>query len=150
MEARSSGLKLEMQRTLPAAPETVFEGFSDPSRLAKWWGPRGFAIPSLEFEVREGARYKIEMQPPDGDSFFLVGEFREVEPPGRLAFSFVWEEPHPDDIETLVELSIETRGESTEVTMRQGPFKTDERRELHRGGWSDSFDNLERLLVTVS
>ena len=150
MEARSNGLTLEMQRTLPAASEIVFDAFSDPSRLAKWWGPRGFTIPSVEVEAREGARYRIEMQPPDGDAFFLAGEFREVEPPGRLVFSFLWEEPDPDDVETLVELSFESRGESTVVTLRQGRFKTEERRELHRGGWSDSFDKLERLLMTVS
>jgi uncharacterized protein YndB with AHSA1/START domain len=150
MEAESSEVMLEMRRTLPATPEVVFEAFSNSSRLAQWWGPRGFTIPSLEVEVREGARYRIEMQPPDGDSFSLVGEFREVEPPNRLAFSFVWEEPDPDDVETLVELGFEPDGESTIVAMTQGPFKTEERLELHRGGWGDSFDKLERLLLRIS
>ena len=86
------------------------------------------------------------MQPPEGDSFNLTGRFRDVEPPSRLAFSFVWEEPDPDDVETLVELSFRGLDGSTEVVMTQGPFKTEARRDLHRDGWSDSFDKLERLI----
>ena len=59
----------------------------------------------------------------------------------------MWEEPDPDDVETLVELSFRDLGEATEVALAQGPFKTEARRELHRGGWTDSFDKLERLIA---
>jgi uncharacterized protein YndB with AHSA1/START domain len=90
--------------------------------------------------------YRIEMQPPEGDWFHLTGEFREVEPPTRLAFTFNWEPPDPDDVETLVALSFTERGGATQVVFTQGAFKTEERRELHRGGWSDSFDKLEQLI----
>ena len=86
------------------------------------------------------------MQPPDGDPFHLTGEFREVEPPARLAFTFSYEDPDPDDVETLVTLSFRDLGESTEVALAQGPFKTEARRALHRDGWGDSFDRLERQL----
>jgi len=44
------------------------------------------------------------MQPPEGDRFYLTGEFREVDPPARLAYTFIWEYPDPDDVEMLVEL----------------------------------------------
>ena len=84
------------------------------------------------------------MQPPEGDPFYLTGEFREVDPPARLAFTFVYEDPDPDDVENLVELSFRDLGESTEVVFTQGPFKTEPRRELHRDGWTDTFDRLER------
>ena len=72
--------------------------------------------------------YRIEMQPPEGDAFYLTGEFREVDPPARLAYTFVWEDPDPDDVETVVELSFRDLGESTEVAFTQGPFKTEARR----------------------
>ena len=146
MAARSDELTLEMKRVLPAAPSVVFAAFSDPSELAKWWGPKGFTTPSLEFEPRVGESYRIEMQPPEGDPFYLTGEFREVDPPARLAYTFVWEDPDPDDVETLVDLSFRDLGESTEVALTQGPFKTEARRALHRDGWTDSFDKLERLI----
>jgi uncharacterized protein YndB with AHSA1/START domain len=86
------------------------------------------------------------MQPPEGDPFYLSGEFREVDPPARLAFTFVWEDPDPDDVENLVALSFRDLGEATEVALSQGPFTTEARRALHRDGWTDSFDKLERLI----
>ena len=144
--ARSDELTLEMKRVFTAVPSVVFEAFSDSSELAKWWGPQGFTAPSLEFHPRVGETYRVEMQPPEGDPFYLTGEFREVDPPARLAYTFVWEEPDPDDVETLVGLSFRDLGESTEVALTQGPFKTEARRALHRDGWTDCFDKLERLI----
>jgi uncharacterized protein YndB with AHSA1/START domain len=135
---------LEMKRVLPAAPSVVFAAFTDPDELAQWWGPEGFTVPSLQFEPRVGESYRIEMQPPEGAPFYLTGEFRRVDPPVRLACTFRWEDPDADDVETLVELSFRDLGESTEVVLSQGRFKTEARRELHRGGWTDSFDKLER------
>jgi uncharacterized protein YndB with AHSA1/START domain len=139
-------LKLELRRVFPAAPRLLFGAFTAPDQLARWWGPQGFTAPSLEFSPRVGESYRIKMQPPEGDPFYLTGSFREVEPPARLAYTFVWEDPDPDDVETLVELSFRDLGESTEVVLTQGPFRTEARRELHRNGWRDSFEKLERLI----
>jgi len=146
MAAQSGELVLEMLRALPVAPPRVFAAFSDPDELAKWWGPEGFSVGSVDFDPRVGGTYRIEMQPPEGDPFYLGGEFREVDPPGRLAFTFVYEDPDLDDVETLVELSFRDCGESTEVVFTQGRFKTEARRELHRDGWTDSFDRLTQVV----
>lgn len=143
---RSDGLTLEMNRPLPAAPSLVFTLCTDPIELAKWWGPEGFSTPSLEFDPRVGGGYRIEMQPPEGDAFYLAGEFRVVDPPIGLAYTFRWEDPDPDDVETVVDLSFRDLGDSTEVGLTQGLFKTEARRVLHRDGWTESFDKLEALL----
>jgi uncharacterized protein YndB with AHSA1/START domain len=145
--ADAGALTLEMSRVLPAARPVVFGAFTDPDQLAHWWGPVGFTVPSVTLDARVGARYRIEMQPPEGDAFHLTGEFKAVDPPGRLAYTFMWEPPDPDDVETLVELSFADRGESTEVVFTQGTFKTEPRRELHEHGWTDTFDRLERYLT---
>jgi uncharacterized protein YndB with AHSA1/START domain len=47
------------------------------------------------------------MQPPEGELFYLSGEFREVDPPARLACTFCWDPPDPDDQQTVVTLSLE-------------------------------------------
>ena len=146
MTEQSDDLSLGLKRVLPAAPAAVFRAFTVPEELSKWWGPEGFTVPSLEFDARVGGSYRIEMQPPDGDAFYLTGEFLAIEPPTRLAYTFVWEDPDPDDNETVAELSFRDLGESTEVTLVQGPFKTEARRELHRNGWTDCFDRLEQLI----
>ncbi len=86
------------------------------------------------------------MQPPEGDAFFLQGEFREVAPPSRLAYTFGWEAPDPDDRETVVTLSLVGLGGRTELALEQRPFATQARLDLHTGGWSDSLDRLARFL----
>jgi uncharacterized protein YndB with AHSA1/START domain len=144
--SQSGELTLEIKRVLPGARALVFNAFSDPEELREWWGPDGFTSPSLDFRPRVGDGYRIEMQPPEGDPFFLIGEFRAVDPPARLSYTFIWEDPDPDDVETVAGLSFRDLGESTEVALTQGPFKTEARRALHRDGWTDSFDKLERLI----
>ena len=143
----SEGLVLELRRELPARPARLFDAFSDPAQLEQWWGPEGFMVRATDFTVETGRAYRIEMRPPAGDAFFLHGVFREVEPARRLAFTFVWEPPDPDDVETLVELTFVAQAEATELALRQGGFRTPERLELHRGGWTDSLDKLGRLLA---
>lgn len=146
MAPRSIRLTLELDRVMPAPAPVVFAALSDPDELVNWWGPQGFTVLSLDFTARVGDELRIEMQPPEGESFFIAGEFREVDPPARLAFTFVYEDPDPDDVETLVVLSLRGRDETTELALEQGAFKTEARLALHRDGWTDSFDKLERLL----
>jgi uncharacterized protein YndB with AHSA1/START domain len=145
-QAMPAGLHVEIQRVLPAVPPVVFEAFIDPNVLVKWWGPAGFTTPSLQFDPHVGESYRIEMQPPEGDSFYLAGEFRAVDPPTRLVMTFLWEDPDRDDVETLAELSFRDLRTSTEVLLRQGPFKTEARRQLHHDGWTDALDKLAQLL----
>jgi uncharacterized protein YndB with AHSA1/START domain len=137
---------LEMTRVLPAPRPVVFAAFRDAERLAQWWGPEGFTVPSIDFSTITGEAYRIQMRPPEGDPFFVHGVFRTVHPAARLAFTFAWEPPDPDDVETLVDLSFEDRGETTQVALWQGDFLTEARLALHRDGWGESFVKLERLL----
>jgi uncharacterized protein YndB with AHSA1/START domain len=140
-------LVLRVERRLAASRTRVYRALTDPQGLAKWWGPRGFTAPSVEFDPRIGNAYRIAMRPPAGDLFHLSGEFLDVEPPTRLAYTFRWTPPHPDDRETTVTLSLEDRGEETVVRLTQGEFATRERYELHRAGWRESLERLEHVLV---
>jgi uncharacterized protein YndB with AHSA1/START domain len=143
----SNGLTLTLTCTLPAPRSAVWRAITEPEQLAKWWGPEGFTAPGVDFEPKVGGRYRIAMQPPGGELFHLHGEFHEVDPPSRLAYTFVWEPPDPDDRETLVTLELEDPRQQTEVSLTQGEFATPARLELHRSGWTDSFEKLEELLA---
>ena len=124
----------------------MFRACTDPHELAKWWGPRGFTVPSVEMDLRVGGGYRFAMQPPEGEVFHLSGEFREVEPPERLVYTFRWEPPDPDDRETVVTMTFGDLGESTELTVHQEGFATEGRLTLHEDGWSDSLDRLQELM----
>ena len=143
---RTIGLTLHLERVLPVPRAVVFEACTEPEELAKWWGPRGFTAPGIELDLRLGGRYRIAMQPPDGELFHLTGEFREIDPPNRLAYTFRWEEPDPDDCETVVSISLRDAGEFTELVLDQGPFATQARHDLHHAGWTDALGRLEEAL----
>jgi uncharacterized protein YndB with AHSA1/START domain len=149
MNGQANGLTLHLERILPQPPPVVFRAMTDPGELAKWWGPKGFTSPSVELDLRVGGGYRIAMQPPDGELFHLSGEFTEVDPPARLAYTFRWEEPDPDDQETVATLSLGDQGESTEVVLDQGPFATEARLALHDGGWTEGFDRLHELMSSA-
>src|SRR6266566_5878434 len=102
----SGDLSLHLEKVLCSSPEEGFDACIDPAKLAEWWGPAGFTSPSLELDLREGGSYRIRMQPPEGEAFHLRGEFREIDRPRRLVYTFVWEETNPEDQETLVTLSF--------------------------------------------
>jgi uncharacterized protein YndB with AHSA1/START domain len=144
--AESEGLWLRMTRVLPAGRADLWAAMTQADELARWWGPKGFTVPSLQFEPAVGESYRIAMQPPEGELFHLDGVFREVDPPSLLSYTFVWDPPDPDDRETVVTLALADRRAETEVSLTQGEFATDERLALHDGGWSESFEKLDDLL----
>src|SRR6478735_9361828 len=139
MDAQPPEFVLSVERVLPAPVEIVVAACTEADQVAKWWGPEGFTIPDLNFEPRIGSSYRITMQPPEGDAFWLHGEFRVVELPRRLAFTFVWDPADRDDVETLADLTFRDHSGSTAVVLTQATFKTEERVALHRGGWTESF-----------
>jgi uncharacterized protein YndB with AHSA1/START domain len=143
----NDGLVLNLKRFLAFPRTLVYRALTEPSELAKWWGPHGFSTPNIEFDLLIGGSYRIAMQPPDGEIFYLSGEFREVVPPARLAYTFCWDPPDPDDREMLVVLSLQEQHDGTEVRLTHSGFATEGRRALHEAGWTDSFERLEKVLA---
>jgi uncharacterized protein YndB with AHSA1/START domain len=140
-------VNLHLEQTLPASPGRVFAACVDPGELAEWFGPRGYTCTHVELDARPGGRYRLTMQPPEGEVFHIAGELREVDPPRRLVYTFAYEEPAPDDRETVVALAFEAAGAGTRLVLDQGPFLTEARLELHRVGWTETLERLERALA---
>lgn len=125
----------------------MFAACVEPEQLAEWWGPAGFTTTSVDLDVREGGRYRMTMQPPDGEAFHLSGAYSVVEPPQSLVYTFEWEEPDPDDQETVVKLSFLDDREGTRLVLDQGPFATEARYALHEAGWTETLDRLVQFLT---
>ena len=143
-------LNLEINRVLPAAPEVVFRAFSVQDELAGWWGPVGFSVASIEFRPRVGDRYRIEMKPPEARCLLSDGRVSR----GRSATSALIHvrirESGSRRRRECGRAVVPGSGDSTEVSFTQHPFKTEARRDLHRNGWTDSFDRLEQAILRRS
>ena len=149
MNEHENALVLELRCLVDAPSERVFGMLTEPAELANWWGPQGFTTPEIELDLSVGGSYRFTMQPPEGEAFHLSGEFLEIDPPNRLSYTFTWEEPVPDDRETVVRLTlgaVGAVGAVTEVSLLQGDFATEERLALHRNGWTDAFAKLRGLV----
>lgn len=147
VSASSGPLQLHLERVLPVPAGRAFDACVEADRLAEWWGPAGFTAPRVDLDVRVGGHYRIEMQPPDTAAFHLRGEFLEVDPPRRLAYTFEWEEPDPDDRTTIVKLSFLDHGAGTRLEVDQGTFASEARLSLHEAGWADTLERLEQYLT---
>jgi uncharacterized protein YndB with AHSA1/START domain len=147
--AEPSGIWLHLEVELSAPAAAVFEALTDPQQLPGWWGPHRFTTPSIDLALHVGGRYRFAMQPPDGALFHLQGEYLEIEAPRRLVYTFRWEEPDPDDVDTVAILSLLDLEGATRLSVDQGAFATEPRCELHRQGWSDSLQRLRTWLAAA-
>jgi len=73
-------------RLFDASPQQVFEAWSDPDILARWWGPKGFTNTFQEFDLRPGGDWRFVMHGPDGTDYANHSVFIEVLRPQRIVF----------------------------------------------------------------
>ena len=67
-------------RDIPYPPENIFAAFSNPERLAKWWGPSGFSNTFNQFQFTPGGKWSFVMHGPDGRNHPNENEFAEIVP----------------------------------------------------------------------
>jgi uncharacterized protein YndB with AHSA1/START domain len=137
------GLRLE--RTFQASREEVFDAWTNPEVLRRWWaaGPN-WTTPVAEVDLREGGRYRLSMNDPEsGATHTVIGIYREVKRPERLVYTWEWEGESPEPNETVVTVSFHHHAGATGVVLVHDGFSTDESRAAHEHGWHAVLDNLE-------
>jgi uncharacterized protein YndB with AHSA1/START domain len=146
----ASESELVMTRVFDAPRELVFEAWTDPDRVAAWWGPKGFTTISYDMDIRPGGAYRFCMRSPDGTDYWKQGVYREVIAPERLVFTFAWVNADGSlDREMLVTVTFDAEGDKTRMTFRQGPFETVAKRDDHRRGWTSTFERFAEYLANA-
>jgi uncharacterized protein YndB with AHSA1/START domain len=84
--ATAADYEIVSTRVFDAPRDRVFEAFSDPDRLARWWGPTGFTNTIHEFDLRPGGAWRVAMHGPDGTDYHNESVFVEVVRPERVVF----------------------------------------------------------------
>ncbi len=134
---------LEIKRTLQAPREKVFEAWTDPEKLNRWFAPSDEYEVSAECDPRPGGSYRIQMTHKDGNVHTVVGEYREVSPPEKLVFTWSWEDGTVQG--SLVAVDFRDVDGATEITLTHSGFPSAEWRDKHNEGWNGCLSRLEAL-----
>ena len=132
---------LTLKRRLNAPPAKVYAAWTEPAKIARWFGPQGAEVLRAEADVRVGGRYRVIFRVPDGEEHDVSGVYREVVPNQKLVFTWAW--ISTPERESLVTVALKRDGDGTLLTLTHEQFFDEPARDRHRSGWSGVLDNLE-------
>lgn len=137
---------LVIERQFKTSPERLYEAWTNPEILQKWWGPEGVTTPKLDLDVREGGNWTTTFHSEQMGERVVSGKYVTLEPPNRLVFTWGWVDNGTRGHETIVEIVLLRVGDSTLLTLTQNIFEETSDRDNHRFGWDSSFNKLELTL----
>ena len=139
---------IRIRRTFRAPVGAFFAAWTSPEMLRRWYGPGAdWDIPLAELDLRVGGRLSVAMRSPAGDIVGGAGEYREIDPPRRLVFTWTWDRDAGEATQ-LVEVEFTDNFDgTTTVVLTNGGLRDEQDRESHRDGWEASFDNLDTVLA---
>lgn len=142
-------------RTFGAPIGLVWQAWTKPEHLARWWGPHAFTNPRCEIDLRPGGAMHIDMRGPDGTVYPMTGTVIEVDAPRRLVFdsAALGADGKPAlevrSIVTFTEENGRTRIHLVEQILRA----TEEGRGFAAGmeaGWTQSLERLGSVLSDMA
>ncbi|MEC0331764.1 SRPBCC family protein [Paenibacillus macerans] len=123
--------------------ERVFEAWTNPDQLARWWGPNGFTNTFHEFDLRPGGAWRYVMHGPDGVDYPNHCVFEEIVALERIVLR------HLSGHEFLVTAAFEDLDGGTKVVFRQLFMKTEEFEEAKSYCAEGNEQNLDRLEASL-
>lgn len=131
-----SGQAIETEIEILVPPERVWRAWTEGDEFVTWWGEDGlYRVHRWEGDVRPGGSWRAEGEDKDGKPFSVDGEYRRVDPPRHLSFTWRpdWLRP---DVETIVSLDFEPTADGTRLKLRHSGFDLGESRDSHASGWN--------------
>ena len=140
--------ELVITRILDAPRDVVFRAWTEPDRVARWWGPQGFVTTYCDMDIRPGGAFRVCMRSPEGAEHWKQGIYREIVAPERLVFTFAWEDAEgKPGHQTRVTVAFADRGGGTELTLHQAVVETVAARDDHRRGWTSTLQRFAEYLA---
>ncbi len=87
--------ELVIARTFNAPRKLVWQAWTDPRHIMRWWGPAGFNNETCESDLRVGGRFCLEMRAPDGNVYPCIGTFLEIVESERIVYEGETADGHP-------------------------------------------------------
>jgi uncharacterized protein YndB with AHSA1/START domain len=134
---------LTLERRFDAAPERVFQAWTDPAHISRWWGPGDSEVLEAATDLRVGGRFHVAFRGGDGERHDVSGIYREVEANRKLVFTWAWRTL--PERESLVTVLVRPEGGGTRLTLIHEQFFDEAARDRHEFGWNSALDKLQRL-----
>ena len=141
--SEEASLHLVVRRRIRATPQRLFDAWTDPAALVKWWGPADITCPEAEVDLRVGGAYRIANRNAEGDVIWIAGEFEEVSPPERLVYTW---RLGAEETSQRVTVRFEARGDATEAIVVHERIPSVAAKESHERGWIGCLDGLVALM----
>ncbi|RHX77937.1 ATPase [Leptospira yasudae] len=151
--------ELVITRIFNAPREVVFDAWTVPEQVMKWWGPKEFTTPYCKMDFRVGGRYVFCMRAPDGNEFWSTGEYKEIVRPERIVKTDSFADSNGNPVPAshygidgewpevlLISLLFEDQQGKTKFTLRHTGIPGAEVSDMTSASWNESLDKLEAIL----
>jgi uncharacterized protein YndB with AHSA1/START domain len=135
---------VSVKRFLRARRELVFEAWTRPDLMARWFFPGDGWTAAITSDLKVGGRYEVAMRDADGGRHAQFGEYREIVPVSRLVFT--WSCPELSVVDSVVTIDLVDHGDRTELRLTHELPPDPRIRRGHEEGWEGCLGNLEKLL----
>ncbi len=144
--------ELTLTRMFDAPRDLVWRAWTEPAMLRQWWGPRMFAAPVCDVDLRVGGEIKIVMRGPDGMEHTMKGMFREIVRPEKIVFSNnAYDAAGAQHLEGITTAIFAEDGGKTKLTVYTIATGLTDLSEMMLGGmnegWAQTIDRLSEFLA---
>lgn len=145
--------ELVVTRDFDVPARFLYEAYSKPEHLKRWFGPKGYPLTMCEVDFRTGGRFRFAMTGPDGnENTPFGGEYLEIVPNRKIVFDNSFEEPHPRKM--IMTITFEEKGGKTKLTMHT-LFESKAMRDEYVGvgmeeGINSGFDQLADVVAELA
>jgi uncharacterized protein YndB with AHSA1/START domain len=105
--------EIVLRRAFDAPRPLVFEAWTTPELLMRWYGARGWNLVECEVDLRVGGRWRFVSRGPGGARMGQSGVYREVVPPERLVLTEVFDDQSYPGESLVTHVFAEERGRTT-------------------------------------
>ena len=144
------GIWFDLSRHFDAPRRLAFAAWTDPAHARRWFAPEGCEMTEGTADFREGGAWRCELTGEDGVGLSLEGEYLEIVPGRRIAFSYRGVEA--DGARTSgrrIEVTLTDEGAGCRLSLRMGPFAAPSDRDRYRFGWAATLGRLDDYLPAM-
>jgi uncharacterized protein YndB with AHSA1/START domain len=141
-----------LTRVFDAPRHMVFDAFTKPELLKRWFGPRGWSLVVCEVDLRVGGAFRFVLRGPDGRDMGMRGVYREIAPPDRSVHMESFDD-FPGVESRVTTVLVERDGKTTFTATVLYPSQEVRDAVIQSGmehGAAESYDKLAEMLAAVA